>query len=174
MFALFTQAQTFNQNVTFNKTAHFRGPVRIDSTLQITKSPGAGKVLTSSANGTATWQNPDSLLPYYSYVALLTQTDTNAPVATVLYNTFYSLPQWVYSGDGVYYVTLNGAFPIDKTLIICSPFYNDNIGENVFPMYVKSSANEIYLQTYTAANISTGITSSNLLLNTSFEIRAYK
>lgn len=51
------------------------------------------------------------------YVALLSQTGTSAPVATVLENTLGGVPVWTYSGVGTYDVTLASAFPTSKTNI---------------------------------------------------------
>jgi hypothetical protein len=48
------------------------------------------------------------------YKALLTQTGTNAPVATVLENTLGNLV-WARSSSGIYTATLTGAFPLLKT-----------------------------------------------------------
>lgn len=50
------------------------------------------------------------------YVALLTQTGTDAPVATVLKNTLGGTVVWSYSGPGDYLATLTGAFPVNKTV----------------------------------------------------------
>lgn len=60
--------------------------------------------------------------PYKVYTALLTQTGENAPVATVLENTIGDIV-WSRTDVGVYFATLSGAFPINKTFII--PTYID-------------------------------------------------
>jgi hypothetical protein len=52
------------------------------------------------------------------YVALLTQSGTDAPVATVLENSLGGTVVWTYVDVGEYYGTLSGAFPAAKT--ICS------------------------------------------------------
>lgn len=72
---------------------------------------------------------------YKLYTALLTQTSTNAPVATVLENTLGGTVVWSYDDVGQYIGTLNSAFTANKTIIfIGSPpggyallhgFYND-------------------------------------------------
>lgn len=54
------------------------------------------------------------------YVALLTQTGTDAPVATGLENTLGGTVVWTYSSPGVYIGTLAGAFPASKTYISSS------------------------------------------------------
>ena len=54
------------------------------------------------------------------YKALLTQTGTSAPVATVLVNTLSGTPVLSYSSVGGYRLTLNNEFPQDKTTMIIS------------------------------------------------------
>lgn len=62
------------------------------------------------------------------YRALLTQTGTNAPVATVLENTLGGVPVWYRDTNGVYFVQLNGFFPSGKTFVLIgnSGIYSDN------------------------------------------------
>ena len=54
------------------------------------------------------------------YRALLTQTGTDAPVATVLENTLGGDVVWTRGLTGIYFGTLAGAFPSGKTYV--SPF----------------------------------------------------
>jgi hypothetical protein len=49
------------------------------------------------------------------YRALLTQTGTNAPVATVVHNSLGGIPVWTRNAAGEYLITLTGAFPVGKT-----------------------------------------------------------
>lgn len=51
---------------------------------------------------------------YLVYTALLTQSGTDAPVATVLENTLGGTVTWSYVGAGSYRATLTGAFPSGK------------------------------------------------------------
>ena len=55
--------------------------------------------------------------PYKVYTALLTQSGTDAPVATVLENTLGGVPVWSYISTGTYRMTLTSAFTADKTNI---------------------------------------------------------
>jgi hypothetical protein len=50
------------------------------------------------------------------YRALLTQTGTDAPVATVLENTLGASVVWTRDDVGAYRATLAGAFPAAKTI----------------------------------------------------------
>jgi len=52
------------------------------------------------------------------YKALLTQTGTDAPVATVLENTLSGTPVWSYVGVGDYNLTLAGEWTSQKTGVI--------------------------------------------------------
>lgn len=56
--------------------------------------------------------------PYKVYTALLTQSGTSAPVATVLENTLGGTVTWNYEDVGDYSATLTGAFTTGKTWII--------------------------------------------------------
>ena len=51
------------------------------------------------------------------YVALLSQSGTDAPVATVLKNTLGGVPVWSYNSTGDYTATLAGAFTANKTAV---------------------------------------------------------
>lgn len=55
--------------------------------------------------------------PYKVYTAILTQTDTLAPVATVLENTLGDSLVWSRISTGVYYFTSSGKFIVNKTLL---------------------------------------------------------
>lgn len=54
---------------------------------------------------------------YLKYVALLSQSGTDAPVATVLENTLGGTVVWGYIDVGIYSATLSGAFTTNKTYI---------------------------------------------------------
>lgn len=54
---------------------------------------------------------------YLVYSALLTQSGTNPPVATVLQNTLGGTVVWSYSSEGEYFGTLAGAFPASRTSV---------------------------------------------------------
>ena len=60
----------------------------------------------------------DLIKPYKVYTALLNQSGESEPVATILENTLGAIPVWSYSATGVYALTLAGAFPVAKTLIL--------------------------------------------------------
>ena len=66
---------------------------------------------------------------YKVYTALLTQTGTDAPVATVLENTIGGIV-WSREGAGVYLGTLNNAFDINKTWLYVKMSNADDDGLN--------------------------------------------
>jgi hypothetical protein len=65
------------------------------------------------------------LRPYKTYVALLTQDGTAAPVATVLENTLGGTIVWSYVSTGSYRATLTGAFPILTTTLFMNSIMPD-------------------------------------------------
>jgi hypothetical protein len=60
------------------------------------------------------------------YTALLTQSGTNAPVATVLENDLGGTVVWTRNNTGVYFGTLAGAFLADK--FFAFPVFSINLG----------------------------------------------
>lgn len=74
------------------------------------------------ANRTVSQVKTDLGVPTYArYVALLTQTGTDAPVATVLENTLGGTVVWTRDDVGVYYATLAGGFVESKTVVFVTP-----------------------------------------------------
>ncbi len=98
----------------------FKAPMDI-TTSRIYTLPTAdgtnGQVLQTNGSGTLSWFGAKK------YVALLTQTGTNAPTATVLDNTLGGTLVWSYDGVGTYIGTLTGAFTLDKTSVMISGVY---------------------------------------------------
>ena len=73
---------------------------------------GVWSLITSSA--------PSGSVAVKVYRALVTQTSTSAPTATVLENSLGAAVVWARSNTGVYTATLAGAFTSDKTFIMSS------------------------------------------------------
>lgn len=86
--------------------------VAADDLFEITHDPGGVPV---SQKATLT-----QLRGYTVYRAILTQTAGNAPVPTVLVNSLGGVPVWSYVATGRYALTLAGAFPATKTLILAT------------------------------------------------------
>lgn len=131
----------------------------------------------------------ESARPYKVYTALLTQTGTDAPVATVLENTIGDIV-WTRDGAGRYQGTLVGAFTRDKS--ICPPYssnFNDVGSSSIFlPLsangnpqlgwvnaYFAGTNNEDYLEIDTY-DMSGGVEWSSIIGpggNLPIEIRVY-
>ena len=99
-------------------------------------------------------------LGYTSYVALVNQTGTAAPTATVLQNTTGGTIAWVRDSLGNYGgVITGGAFTAGKTLV----FVNQGGGTSTANIQWSSSATKVI--------ISTG--ADNVLAKASIEVRIY-
>ena len=108
--------------------------------------------------------------PYKVYTALLSQTGTNAPVATVLENTFGFTPIWQRDSSGVYFVNNTSFFDIDKTLIL--------VTRNTVNFDISAYANDndnVWIDVSQIIEVSPLNVSAieNVLNNTSIEIRVY-
>lgn len=127
--------------------------------------------------GGPTWPLPaETPLPpgysvYTEYVALLTQTGTNAPVATVIYNNLTEEDDdivWARTSAGTYTATKTGLFTANKTYLM------KNLGVYELTGYScgfrRTSANALQLATVATAT-STG--TDDKLLDTLVVIRVY-
>jgi len=103
--------------------------------------------------------------PYKVYSALLTQTSTNPPTATVLENELGGDVVWGYSSTGTYTATLVGAFTEDKTILLGSSVAQDTI----FSM-IRVDDDVVRIRTYDTGSVSFF---DGRLSNSTFEIRVY-
>lgn len=106
--------------------------------------------------------------PYKVYTALLTQSGTNAPVATVLENTLGGTVVWSYSSVGSYLGTLNGAFTVNKTFGVVCLSSEDNYSVSLVNIGTNLSANLVVLGTNDGEN-----PANNVLNKANIEIRVY-
>jgi hypothetical protein len=107
-----------------------------------------------------------STQPYKKYVAIMNQTSTNAPTATVLENTIGDIV-WSYSAVGEYYATLAGAFTVGKTVV----FLSNSANAGVTPSWTYrqiSSADQIYILTMDNTD-----SNANGIFKGDIEIRVY-
>lgn len=110
--------------------------------------------------------------PYKKYVALLTQSGTDAPVATVLENTLGGDIFWSYDSLGSYIGTIsNYSFDYTKTVYFVG-YNQDNVG-NPTPIISVGIGSSIYIYTTIIQNDGTGIYADNVLNTTPIEIRVY-
>ncbi len=104
-------------------------------------------------------------LSYKVYTAVLTQTSTNPPVATILENTLGFVPVWSYTGfGGNYTLTEAGGFPISSTWVVINQGQSNG---SEFISAVNESNDTIVVRT------DSGGSANDILDNTSFEVRVY-
>lgn len=110
---------------------------------------------------------------YKRYVALVSQSGTDAPTATVLENTFNMTPVWSYGTDGSYNLTITNAFPdASKVFILISDGRYANFDATYIAVTVVgiwSTTSVINFQTALTGNVQ----ANSLLSNTPIEIRVY-
>lgn len=104
-----------------------------------TVSPAVGNKLEVAGNVQATTYNGVKL-----YKALLSQVGTGAPSSfIVLANTLGGTPTWTRTGIGTYRLTLTGAWPAFKEIILIS----EGLGGNAYTIYSRISDNVIEFYT---------------------------
>jgi hypothetical protein len=148
-------------------SADFVKTTKYQSYLKI----GIGKSLTYVIDTIAKYikkvnDRVDALYIYDTYVALLNQTGTTAPVATVSHNTFSSSIVWTRTSSGKYRGTLTGAFPANKTIITLGSF-NKSWGEDVIAFRVDN--NTIAVESGTGVDF----INDGVLTNLPIDIKVY-
>ena len=101
---------------------------------------------------------------YLKYVALLSQSGTSAPTATVLENTLGGTVVWSYNGNGSYDATLTAAFTADKTVV----FIGGPGSSTGFHTAYRDDDNMVTVQTFDS-----GSPANDMLAETPIEIRVY-
>ncbi len=119
-----------------------------------TKTFSAGDIASLASGSTA----------YDSYVALLTQTGTAAPVATVLSNNLTATLTWARTGTGIYTLTANAAtFTANKTIVFLNN--GSDLTATQVPPIVWTRTSDTVLTITTGADAA--------ITNGSFEVRIY-
>ncbi len=99
------------------------------------------------------------------YVALLTQTGTDAPVPTVLENTLGEVPAWTREDQGEYRATISSPlFELAKTWVV--------IGNPDFSLAFKTVADRLS-DTQIFVGMFNASAEDGVLLGTALEIRVY-
>jgi hypothetical protein len=142
-------------------------PMLIKNTgvVNISKLAGTGtRTVVADASGNLTATTTPAYVGYKVYTALLTQTGTTAPVATVLDNTLGGTVVFTRSSVGIYIGTLTGAFVAGKTITLGVA--------STHPSFL--AMNRVTNDTFSIATENSGGTLTDSLLNgTSIEIRVY-
>ena len=108
----------------------------------------------------------DRSTAYDSYVALLTQASTSAPVATVLSNNLTATLTWARTNPGVYTLTANAAtFTANKTIVFL------NAGSSI-PLISAERTSDTVLTVKTFVP-SSGAALDASITNGAFEVRIY-
>lgn len=104
--------------------------------------------------------------PYLVYTALLTQSGTSAPTATVLENTLGGTVVWTRSSTGIYLGTLSGVFTNNKTSVSIT---NGSSGAKIIGAYSDTTSTI----TVGTVNSSTSASEDDVLFKATIEIRVY-
>ena len=98
------------------------------------------------------------------YTALLTQSGTAAPVATILQNTTGGTITWTRTGAGEYTATIaNALFTLNKTLVFINNGDGLYQGGAIAPSWISPTTTTINIDTFT----------DGALINGAIEIRIY-
>lgn len=108
--------------------------------------------------------------PYRIYSALLTQTGTNNPVATILQNTIGTIT-WIRNATGAYEGNYTPGFPLAKTTLTINTAYN-NMMFYLANFETGEPSTQILLKTYETAGDPLSI-NDGLLYYAFIEIRIY-
>jgi hypothetical protein len=120
--------------------------------------------VTNTFNGRAV---SDILPTYKKYIALITQSTTNAPTVIELENTIGPIV-WTRTAVGVYFGTLAGVFTLDKTYVMLS-----NVELNGIVTAERRDNNSIEINTTNLHSPTAAHHDTHLLKNT-IEIRVYE
>jgi hypothetical protein len=107
-------------------------------------------------------------LGYTAYTALISQSGTNAPTATVLKNNTGHTYTWTRTAAGKYEITANGnAFTANKTAVFIN--YGNPSSDGLPPKWVRTSDTLVKVSTQDE----TAVLDDNILNGAAFEIRIY-
>lgn len=112
-------------------------------------------------------------LPYRSYIALLNQSGTDAPVPTIIYNDLGFDPVWEYVSQGTYNLLFTGGFPGGKTFVPTYAQYG--VPENWGWNFAMIAGDGITVTSSVGGTIygAGGSPDDNLLFDFPIEVRVY-
>lgn len=106
---------------------------------------------------------------YKRYIANLSQTDAEAPVATILENSLGNIPVWTRTNIGEYNLALTNAFTENKTVV----FISNSSAASVTPSWCfwqRTDGSNLYFLSMDASDNN----ADNILKGGSVEIRVYQ
>lgn len=163
---LTTDRIKFFDSAVYNMALLFDQINEIDGVVPTDLEDAADKIIALIANF-----NGGGAAPYKVYTALLTQTGTNAPVATVLENTLGGDIIWSYAGVGSYIGTLNESFLENKYFSLC-PVLGISAGYDAEVNNGGGGSGYRYAR-LDDDNIIVNLGGDSALINTPIEIRVY-
>lgn len=150
------------------------GGTNIDGAATNVSLSSQWRQLSVASNGSQWLITEGDSLGVKTYVALLTQTAGNAPVATVLQNTLGGSVVWARSAQGVYTGTLVAAFTAAKTGVFISPLPHLSATASQIAEYQHTSADVITLQTMSQdGGVGVGTLNDGRLADTMIKIEVY-
>jgi hypothetical protein len=113
--------------------------------------------------------------PYKVYAALISQSSTGSPTATVLVNQLSGTPVWSYDATGQYLLTLSNEFPIAKTAVIIQEKRKIGAATPDFITATRTTDSVITVNTVRLSTVSAGdvVDTNGILSNTFIEVRVY-
>lgn len=105
-----------------------------------------------------------SVVKPFIYKAIITQTGTSDPVATVIYSNYVGSIVWTRTGVGNYRATLTGAFPAAKTFVMTGTPTN---GTNYSIGVLRGSDDYIFMDSFTNGVLTDGTINNQTV---SFEV----
>lgn len=134
------------------------GPGSVTAEMMDSGTAAAGHVLTADGAGGADYAAPAGGSPgYLKYVALLTQSGTDAPVATVFENTLGGPVVWTRNAPGEFLGTLTGAFPIDRTLLFSAYSLPTIVGDEICGFFYRASIDAVKVSIYDGSTFIDGV-----------------
>lgn len=123
--------------------------------------------IVSTTKGEKGDASPVASLGYKVYTAILDQSSTSAPVATVLQNTL-GVITYSYAGVGNYLINSSALFTVGKTWL----YLKDNDGNQLGTFAIVRQDDDSMLEIFAFSDYMTS-PSNNVLNAMSFEIRVY-
>jgi hypothetical protein len=112
----------------------------------------------------------DVAIGYNEYTALLNQSGTGAPVATVMKNSIGAIV-WTRTAPGNYIGTLLGAFPSGKTALL--PMAVDLVTNLTAQFITRQDDNQIEIVTADISSFPTPVTADSILVDALVNVRVY-
>lgn len=113
---------------------------------------------------------------YKEYIALLTQTGTDAPVATIINNTFDEVPSWVRVESGIYALVFTRSVNRNKTVATCNEYTLSSLSNTTEKIVAGWGSENAVFVACSFVERSSGIIADptdNLLFKHVFTVRIY-